>query len=192
MIWIQGLFYLVKQSCPDYANLVHALSKVLDGAYPAVFKEMLHVIKCILGMKNLVWNLSQMSKNILSGILFATVTVIMQAIQILIKVSLCEKCAHWFVKYSKEVNHIVKLRSWICCAFWCSEGNHVYLITFWKYEMKGQLSHHRLSPYCWSNVNLKKHRYKKLHWACWHKIQICQLICWRWSYQDYFHQESRQ
>ena len=46
------LFYLIKHSCPDITNSVHESSKVLDRAYPTVFKEMLCVIKFILDTKN--------------------------------------------------------------------------------------------------------------------------------------------
>ena len=42
------LLYLVKHSRPDIANAVRELSKVLDGASPGTFKEMLRVIKYVL------------------------------------------------------------------------------------------------------------------------------------------------
>ena len=67
---------------PDNANSVHELSKVLDGAYPAAFIEFILDIKNY-GLKfvpkldrNANWNV------------FAAAIVIMQAIQILIKVFL--------------------------------------------------------------------------------------------------------
>ena len=43
---------LVKHSYPDIANSLHEISKVLDRAYPAAFKEMIHVIKFGLDAKN--------------------------------------------------------------------------------------------------------------------------------------------
>ena len=42
------LLYLVKHSRPDIANPVRELSKVLDGASPGNFREMLRVIKYVL------------------------------------------------------------------------------------------------------------------------------------------------
>jgi len=42
------LLYLVKYSRPDIANPVRELSKVLDGASPAAFREMLRIIKYVL------------------------------------------------------------------------------------------------------------------------------------------------
>ncbi len=46
------LLYLVKHSRPDISNAVRELSKVLDGATPAAFKEMLRVIKFVLDTKS--------------------------------------------------------------------------------------------------------------------------------------------
>ena len=48
------LLYLVKHSCPNLANVTRELSKANDGANPAAYKELLHVIKYVLNMKNLV------------------------------------------------------------------------------------------------------------------------------------------
>ena len=45
------LLHLVMHSHPDIADSVHESSKVFNRAYPAVFKEMLHVIKFVLDMK---------------------------------------------------------------------------------------------------------------------------------------------
>merc|ERR1712139_32645 len=42
------LLYLVKHSRPDIANPVRELSKVLDGASPAAFKEMKRVIRYVI------------------------------------------------------------------------------------------------------------------------------------------------
>ena len=47
------LLYLVKHSRPDIANAVRELSKVLDGASPAAFKEMHRVIKYVLDTKTM-------------------------------------------------------------------------------------------------------------------------------------------
>ena len=47
------LLYLVKHSRPDIANPVRELSKVLDGATSAAFKEMLRIIKYVLDTKTL-------------------------------------------------------------------------------------------------------------------------------------------
>ena len=47
------LNYLVKHLRPDIANCVSKLSKVLDGSTPASYKEILHVIRYVLGTKKL-------------------------------------------------------------------------------------------------------------------------------------------
>ena len=47
------LLYLVKHSCPDLTNMTRELSKANDGANTAFYKELLHVIKYVLDMKNL-------------------------------------------------------------------------------------------------------------------------------------------
>ena len=47
------LLYLVKHSRPDIANPVRELTKCMDGATPAAFKEMLRVIKHVLDTKTL-------------------------------------------------------------------------------------------------------------------------------------------
>ena len=44
---------MLKQSCLDLANATRELSKTNDGANPAAFKELLHVIKYVLDTKNL-------------------------------------------------------------------------------------------------------------------------------------------
>src|SRR5210317_411399 len=46
------LLYLIKHSRPDIANCVQELTKVLDGASPAAYKEMLRVIKYVLDTPN--------------------------------------------------------------------------------------------------------------------------------------------
>ena len=45
--------YLEKHLCPDIANTTRELSKMIIGANPAAYKELLHVIKYVLDMKNL-------------------------------------------------------------------------------------------------------------------------------------------
>ena len=47
------LLYLVKHSRPDIANCVRELSKVLDGATPEAYKEMMRAIKFVLDTKDL-------------------------------------------------------------------------------------------------------------------------------------------
>ena len=42
------LLYHVKHPCPDIANSVHELSKVLDGAFSVAFKEIICDIKFFL------------------------------------------------------------------------------------------------------------------------------------------------
>ena len=46
------LLYLVKHSRPDIANAVRELTKVMDGATPAAFKEMKRTINYVLNTKN--------------------------------------------------------------------------------------------------------------------------------------------
>ena len=47
------LLYLVKHSCPNLANATRELSKANDGANPAAYKKLLHVIKYVIDTKNL-------------------------------------------------------------------------------------------------------------------------------------------
>jgi hypothetical protein len=47
------LLFLSKHSRPDIANTVRELTKVLDGASPAAFKELKRVIKYVLDTENL-------------------------------------------------------------------------------------------------------------------------------------------
>ena len=47
------LLYLFKHLWPDITNMNRELSKANDGASPAAFKELLHVIKHVLDTKNL-------------------------------------------------------------------------------------------------------------------------------------------
>ena len=73
------LLYFENHSYPDIADPVHILSKVLYSAYHAAFKEMLCVIKYVLGMKyydlkfelnvgeNSIWDLTCYSKNDYTG-----------------------------------------------------------------------------------------------------------------------------
>ena len=58
------LLYLVKHTRPDIANSVRELSKVLDGASPAAYKELLRVIKYVLDTKDLALKIEPItSKN---------------------------------------------------------------------------------------------------------------------------------
>ena len=50
---IDMLLYLGKHSCPDLTNMTRELSKTNDGANPAAYKELLHVIICVIDTKNL-------------------------------------------------------------------------------------------------------------------------------------------
>ena len=45
--------YLVKHSCPNLANVTREVSKANDGANPAAYKELLHVIKYVIDTNNL-------------------------------------------------------------------------------------------------------------------------------------------
>ena len=47
------LLYLVKHFCPNLANMTRELSKANDGANPAAYKKLLHVVKYVLDTKNL-------------------------------------------------------------------------------------------------------------------------------------------
>ena len=49
------LLYLVTHSCPDLAN-VRELSKAIEGVNTAAYNELLHMIKYILDMKKLGFN----------------------------------------------------------------------------------------------------------------------------------------
>ena len=53
------LLFLMKHSRPDIANATRELSKENDGANPAAFNEMLHVIRYALGTKILTLSKSQ-------------------------------------------------------------------------------------------------------------------------------------
>ena len=55
------LLYLVKYSRPDIANAVRELTKCMDGATPAAYKEMLRLIKFVLCTKT--WGLKIMPKS---------------------------------------------------------------------------------------------------------------------------------
>ena len=50
---ISMLLYLVKHLFPDIANMTREPSKTKDGANPAAYKELLHVIRYVLDIKNL-------------------------------------------------------------------------------------------------------------------------------------------
>ena len=47
------LLYLVKHLRPHLAKATRELSKANDGTNPAAYKELLHVIKYVLGTKNI-------------------------------------------------------------------------------------------------------------------------------------------
>ena len=47
------LLYLGKHLCPDLANVTRELLKANDGVNPLAYKELLHVIKHVLDMRNL-------------------------------------------------------------------------------------------------------------------------------------------
>jgi len=55
------LLYLVKYSRPDIANAVRELTKCMDGATPAAYKEMLRLVKFVLCIKT--WRLKIMPKS---------------------------------------------------------------------------------------------------------------------------------
>ena len=57
------LLYLVKYSRPDIANAVRQMSKVLDGATPAAYKEMMRIIKYVLDTKNLALKVKPMQED---------------------------------------------------------------------------------------------------------------------------------
>ena len=47
------MLHLVKHSYPDLANMTRELLKANNGANPAAYKELPHVIKYVLNTKNL-------------------------------------------------------------------------------------------------------------------------------------------
>ena len=47
------LLYLVKDSCPNLANMTRKLSKANDGTNPVAYKESLCMIKYVIDTKNL-------------------------------------------------------------------------------------------------------------------------------------------
>jgi hypothetical protein len=49
--WVGLLLFLIKHSRPDLANVVRELSKCMDGASIAAYKEMLRVVKFVLDTK---------------------------------------------------------------------------------------------------------------------------------------------
>ena len=57
------LLYLVEHLCPNLANATRKLSKVNDSANPAAYKELLHVIRCVLDMKNIGLKIKPMGKS---------------------------------------------------------------------------------------------------------------------------------
>ena len=58
------LSYLVKHWHPDLANMTRELSKTNDGVNPAAYKELLHVIRYVLDMKNLGLKIKPMENSI--------------------------------------------------------------------------------------------------------------------------------
>ena len=57
------LLYLIKYSRPDLANVVRELSKCMDGANLAAYKEMLRVIKFVLDTKDYCLKLNPVFEN---------------------------------------------------------------------------------------------------------------------------------
>jgi hypothetical protein len=57
------LLYLIKYSRPDLANVVRELSKCMDGANLAAYKEMLRVIKFVLDTKDYCLKLNTVFEN---------------------------------------------------------------------------------------------------------------------------------
>ena len=59
------LLYLVKHLCPNLTNVTKKLSKANDNASPEAYKDLPHVIKNVLDMKNLglkiepIWNFNE-------------------------------------------------------------------------------------------------------------------------------------
>ena len=54
LIGIGMLLFLIKHSCPDLAKVAEELSKANDSANPVAYMEVLHVIKYVIDMKDLV------------------------------------------------------------------------------------------------------------------------------------------
>jgi hypothetical protein len=54
---------LIKFSRPDLENVVRELSKVMDGANLAAYKEMLRVVKFVLDTKDYCLNLNPIREN---------------------------------------------------------------------------------------------------------------------------------
>jgi hypothetical protein len=57
------LLYLIKYSRPDLANVVRELSKCMDGANLAAYKEMLRVVKFVLDTKDYCLKLNPIFEN---------------------------------------------------------------------------------------------------------------------------------
>jgi hypothetical protein len=57
------LLYLIKYSRPDLENVVRELSKCMDGANLAAYKEMLRVVKFVLDTKDYCLKLNPICKN---------------------------------------------------------------------------------------------------------------------------------
>ena len=57
------LLYPVKHSRPNIANMTRELSKANNGANPAAYKELLHVIKYIIEKENLGLRLEPMGNS---------------------------------------------------------------------------------------------------------------------------------
>jgi hypothetical protein len=58
------LLYLIKYSRPDLANVVRELSKCMDGANLAAYKEMLRVVKFVLDIKDYCLKLNPICENV--------------------------------------------------------------------------------------------------------------------------------
>ena len=51
---------LVKYSSPGLTNVIRELAKAYDGANPAAYKELLHMIKYVINTKNLGFKIKPM------------------------------------------------------------------------------------------------------------------------------------
>jgi hypothetical protein len=57
------LLYLIKYSRPDVANVVRELSKFMDGANLAAYKELLSVVKFVLDTRDYCLKLNPIFEN---------------------------------------------------------------------------------------------------------------------------------
>ena len=71
------LLYLVKHLCPDLANAIRELSQANNDSNPAVFKELLHVVKYVLDKKILGHKLNPQGSQMNLGKLYVSAMAIM-------------------------------------------------------------------------------------------------------------------